>query len=304
MADVSIVVETENLGGNLGELTPGLAALAEQIREARLGREALLVTDDVATAHRAARESGLDGAVSVRVLDSAGRGYYAMKDLGTVEAGGDIVVFLDSDTRPEPGWLRALVAPFEDPEVMLVGGTTSIGPVRNLYTQTMSLTGNFPVRGPGGLPHPHDRFWANNFAARRPFLLQHPFGEDGRRRGQCWSLGRRLLAEGVTIWSAPSAHVVHVPPKRDSLLLYAFETGQDMLQTERVDGRAVFGGWVVLSGYFAKQALRPLSASRRAVGLRATQMAPALILAVAYNLAAWTGATTSLLRANRTPVSD
>jgi len=40
---------------------------------------------------------------------------------GAAEAVGDPVVFLNNDTEPEPGWLDALVAPFVDPDVGVVG---------------------------------------------------------------------------------------------------------------------------------------------------------------------------------------
>lgn len=49
-------------------------------------------------------------------------GHVAPVRRGIEAAEGDIVVFLDDDAEPEPGWLAALVGPFEDPTVACVGG--------------------------------------------------------------------------------------------------------------------------------------------------------------------------------------
>jgi GT2 family glycosyltransferase len=46
------------------------------------------------------------------------------------EARGQVLAFTDSDCRPQPGWLAALVAPFADPSVDVVQGRTlPAGPV-------------------------------------------------------------------------------------------------------------------------------------------------------------------------------
>ena len=50
------------------------------------------------------------------------QGPHAATNTGVRHARGEIVVFTDSDCVPEPGWLRALVAPFADPEVVAAGG--------------------------------------------------------------------------------------------------------------------------------------------------------------------------------------
>ncbi|MCC7354413.1 MAG: glycosyltransferase [Anaerolineae bacterium] len=50
------------------------------------------------------------------------QGPHAATNTGVRQAQGEIIVFTDSDCVPEPGWLRALVAPFADPEVVAAGG--------------------------------------------------------------------------------------------------------------------------------------------------------------------------------------
>ena len=103
------------------------------------------------------------------VLENAGPpGLSGARNTGTAAATGDIVVYLDDDAEPEPGWLESLTAHFESPEVLGVSGYAdprwaagrprwwpdefdwvvgcsyrglpeSVGPVRNLMGCTMAL---------------------------------------------------------------------------------------------------------------------------------------------------------------------
>ena len=56
------------------------------------------------------------------VANEQERGLSGARNTGLRHAGGDIVAFLDDDARPDPSWLEALVAPFEDPAVVGAGG--------------------------------------------------------------------------------------------------------------------------------------------------------------------------------------
>jgi glucosyl-dolichyl phosphate glucuronosyltransferase len=59
----------------------------------------------------------------VRVLPNAARqGLSGARNTAVAAATGDVVVFLDDDAAARPGWLRALLAPYADPEVVAVGG--------------------------------------------------------------------------------------------------------------------------------------------------------------------------------------
>lgn len=57
------------------------------------------------------------------VVNAANRGFAAAALQGAAMARGEILVFLNQDTRVEPGWLRALLAGFREPSVGLVTST-------------------------------------------------------------------------------------------------------------------------------------------------------------------------------------
>ena len=60
---------------------------------------------------------------SVLVVASRGRqGLAGARNTGVEESRGDIIVFLDDDAAAEPEWLEALVSPYDDPNVLGVGG--------------------------------------------------------------------------------------------------------------------------------------------------------------------------------------
>lgn len=46
----------------------------------------------------------------------------AARNVGIIQAGGDIVAFIDDDAVPEPSWLRYLCTPFSDAGVSATGG--------------------------------------------------------------------------------------------------------------------------------------------------------------------------------------
>ena len=50
------------------------------------------------------------------------RGIPAGRNAGAEEARGELLFFLDDDAAARPGWLRALLAPYADPDVVAVGG--------------------------------------------------------------------------------------------------------------------------------------------------------------------------------------
>jgi GT2 family glycosyltransferase len=98
-----------------------IVAAVESVRaqDVRADEVLLVVDHDPGLLQRARATLGDD----VRVLPNAYRqGLSGARNTAVAAAGGDVVVFLDDDAAARPGWLRALLAPYADPEVVAVGG--------------------------------------------------------------------------------------------------------------------------------------------------------------------------------------
>lgn len=66
---------------------------------------------------------GGDGHPSIRIVESRYDGHLGASATTAAElAGGEYLAFLDDDAVAEPDWLRHLLAPFQDPTVIAVGG--------------------------------------------------------------------------------------------------------------------------------------------------------------------------------------
>ncbi|HVU73585.1 MAG TPA: glycosyltransferase family 2 protein [Mycobacteriales bacterium] len=103
------------------DVVAALSALAGQTRPAD---EVLVVVDHNPQLLQQATDVLRRVLPGVRVMPSTGpRGLSGARNTGVAAASADIVAFLDDDACPEPGWLAALVAPYEDPAVVGTGGT-------------------------------------------------------------------------------------------------------------------------------------------------------------------------------------
>ncbi|WP_432571942.1 glycosyltransferase family 2 protein [Kineococcus sp. SYSU DK005] len=112
---LSVVVCTYT-DARLAVLTSALAAVQEQLTE----RDELVVVVDHHDELLARLAAALPGA---RVLASTGpRGLSGARNTGVAAAAGDVVVFLDDDAVPRPGWLEALRTEFTADAVTVVGG--------------------------------------------------------------------------------------------------------------------------------------------------------------------------------------
>lgn len=218
---LSVVIEWEN--AKLSELDRAcrmLDALLAQNRAlaARLAAptEIILVHDraevDPELIRRFLADAMAEGDdVTVELAGTDGLPYYEQKNAGARRARNELVVFLDSDVVPDPGWLEGLVEPFRDPGVQAVCGSAYVEPV-SLYSKAFALWWVFRCDpGRSGL-EPTGRFYANNVAFRRELFLGHAFPALPTFRGQCIRLAHVLHEAGVTILRQHGARVSHPPP--------------------------------------------------------------------------------------------
>lgn len=115
---VSVLVAARNEAATLDAC---LAALRRQTYPA--DRYEIIVADDHSedeTAEIAAREAHR----CIHLSDREGKA--AALHAAYSVANGDVLVVTDADCRPPPDWVRSLVAQFDDPEIGVVCGVTSV----------------------------------------------------------------------------------------------------------------------------------------------------------------------------------
>lgn len=107
---VSVVVPARDAAATVGATVRGLRA-----QEGAPGPVEVIVVDDGSrdATGEVAREAGAD-----LVLRGAGQGPARARNLGLRAARAELIAFTDADCTPRPGFLRELLAPFQDPRVV------------------------------------------------------------------------------------------------------------------------------------------------------------------------------------------
>jgi len=222
--DISIVIEWENvILADMGRSIRMLERLREQIPALNRKVEVIVLfnpeqIERSALENELFKKLGLDenkSSFSVIVEEAGGKHYYDLKNAGAGLAGGEIVVFLDSDVIPDDGWLANLVKPlYEDEEIKLVGGNTYID-CSSMYSKAFALSWFYKLRvHKNHALVRNDIFHANNVAFRKEIIMKHPFPElpEGVTRKSCVILSKQLEREGITIWINTAAQVSHPAP--------------------------------------------------------------------------------------------
>src|SRR5262245_29814055 len=146
---------------------------------------------------------------AVKLVDIPNGGLSAARNVGLMEATGEIIAYTDADTRVDPDWLTFLVQPFLTSDVVGSGGPNVVPPDDPPVAQCIA-------RAPGGPTHVllDDRIAEHvpgcNMAFRRDALVAiggfNPvFLRAGDDVDVCW----RLQARGWKIGFAPAALVWH-----------------------------------------------------------------------------------------------
>lgn len=122
--DVSVVVAAHTMD-RWDDIVAGMDALARQTLPPL---ETILVVDHNDRLLARARDAFPD----VRVLDNLRTGGASgARNTGIAQAKGSIIAFVDDDASPEPDWIEKLLAAYDEPSVMAVGGVaTPVWPSR------------------------------------------------------------------------------------------------------------------------------------------------------------------------------
>ena len=151
----------------------------------------------------------------VRVFPSGRVGPAAKRDMGAAQACGEVLVFLDDDSYPEPNLLEVATRHFSDPEVIALGGP-GITPPSDAFWQRVSgavflsrFTGGAPERYvPVGIARQMDDWPSVNLLVRREaFLAVGGFdckywpGEDTRLCLKLKQTGKKLMyVPEMAVW--------------------------------------------------------------------------------------------------------
>jgi len=109
----SIIVPVRNGAETIGDMLTALFNQADAPPE----KEVIVVDNGSTDATR-----DIVNRFDVTLLEETTPGVSSARNRGLSHAGGDIYINIDADTLPTRYWLREMIAPFSDPEVILVGG--------------------------------------------------------------------------------------------------------------------------------------------------------------------------------------
>jgi glycosyltransferase involved in cell wall biosynthesis len=274
--DVSIIVESYNHAegaSGLERLRIALEAATKMLEEH--GNGTLLVTDasdDREVAAWLTREFP-----HAQIVDAGGLDYDEAKLEAARLAEGDIVLFLDGDCIPEPGWLQAHVAAIQLGHHATTGFTRYDGGWRGAVESVLDF---------GFMLPPADRevgcYGSNNAGFRRVTLLEVP-QPPGAMRCRCYPHAQELMRRGTPVRQVPGAKTRH---ERQPLVEERYRQGFDSIAACWVDpalpeARLLRLG-VFSAPLFYARAVRldwqRVFAGRRDLGLARWQVAAALPL--------------------------
>lgn len=204
---ISVVIATI---GRPDQLAASLAAYA-RLEPDTPPFEVIVVLDGEDAASRSAASRPYP--FPTRVLSQPRAGIGPAKNLGAGAAVGDLVVFLNDDTRPEPSCLRAHAAAQERFGPCVVLGRVDWDPEHEVtpYMAWLAPRGhqfNYARLRPDA-PIPWDACWGAHLAVPRPWMLDEPFEprlpfsalEDGEWAYRQASRGRPLrYVEAARVW--------------------------------------------------------------------------------------------------------
>lgn len=237
---------------------------------------------------------------TLRFVPTDGLRYYELKNRGAALADTELLVMLDCDTAPQPGWLRNLVAPLaRDPSLMAAGGVTVLG-FNNLVSRTMALCWNFRLREERAATARSRHVHANNLAVRTEFFRANLWPDLPAFRKQCTFWIRDLQRRGIGWTRAVDAVTIHAPQRDLRFLAWrGWTAGRDYDFQIAWPGETSRAGrlgkalqlWI---GKSARASWR-IAAKGRQVGLPAWQVPAALLVGNGYYLAHFLGQVASAL---------
>ena len=107
-----------------GDIVAGIAEAQRQLEESGRPGEVVLVVDHSPEVYERARAQLVHPSLTI-LENTRTRGLSGARNPGVTSVSADVYVFLDDDALPMPGWLDGLLAPFDDPAVIITGGAAT-----------------------------------------------------------------------------------------------------------------------------------------------------------------------------------
>lgn len=233
----SIVIEMENATTiEWDEIRVGLTALANEIASVSasgFARPKVIISHagydadaQSLQSHINSQAPRLEEVAELRLAACPGGRYYELKNNGIRATEADVVIFMDSDTVPEPRWLSILLDPFRNPATVCVNGYTYLF-YDDFFTRTFALIWFFPMARGDEKFAAKRAINANNVAFRGDWIASHPFPPNNGFKVSCTLLMHQLRREGHQIVHA-GARVYHYPPRGWRFFCWrALVTGRD-----------------------------------------------------------------------------
>lgn len=239
---VSIVVEGYNESRYLGTADETMKALKNQ--HYPLDQvEVILVGTPAQTRDWQQRYSDNTEFFAVKTVDFESAHYYELKNKGAEIASGEIVAFTDSDVRPKPTWISAIVGGIRNGADVVVGPSLfrqegGFSPDSPLMRAFASITWGWVVgKHKIGQHLCAVGFMDHNVALRAEVLRHHPYRTEFGRVIASPLLYRSLADAGCTITIQPNQQAAHHFTWRYWLIKLHFRYGYEVFHIRRLDNQ-------------------------------------------------------------------
>jgi hypothetical protein len=221
----------------------------------------------------------------VELVPTPGFTYYQLKSHAAHLADTELVLLLDSDVQAQPGWLRGLQRPFEDPDVKVASGVTSLAPA-DIWSRTMATIWIFDLPSEAEVSARRLMIHANNCAFRTAFLRENPFPESAAFKKQCGLWLEDVLARGHGFVRTAEARTLHAPHSGPAFIAWrGYRSGLDRDVKAAARGKTRAARVARALWMFAKRLVRVterIVQNRHEVGLRPHAIPVALLIGWSY----------------------